>query len=49
MAFIDSKKAIYLVETAAVTDALREQGVGEMYIGLLEDIHGKCTGTYHLS
>lgn len=45
MAFIDYEKAFDSVETAAVVEALRYQGVENTYITLLEDIYSECTGT----
>lgn len=48
MSFIDSGEAIDSVETAAVMEAFREQGLEETHIRLLDDIYKQCTGTITL-
>ena len=39
MVFIDNEKTFVSVETSAVMKALRRQGVLEIYVNILEDIH----------
>lgn len=44
MAFIDYEKAFDSLDTAAVLEALKDQGIEETYIRLLDDIYKGCTG-----
>ncbi len=48
MAFIDYEKAFNSVITSAVMQALRQQGIDELYIKLLEDIYRDTTATIQL-
>ena len=48
MAFIDFEKAFDSVETWAVMQALRNQGIEERYVKLLEDIYRGSTATIKL-
>ncbi len=48
MAFIDYEKAFDSVKTAAVMQALKQQGVDELYIKVLEDIYRDSTATIQL-
>ena len=45
IAFIDYEKAFDSVETSAVIQALRNQGVDEHYVRILEDIYNGSTAT----
>ncbi len=45
MAFIDYEKAFDSVKTSAVMQVLRQQGVDELYIKVLEYIHRDSTAT----
>ena len=45
MAFIDYEKAFDSVEIAAVLEAIRNQGVSEVYCRVLEDIYREGTAT----
>lgn len=44
MAFIDYEKAFDSVDIAAVLEALKDQGIEETYIRLLDDIYKGYTG-----
>ncbi|WP_265430092.1 RNA-directed DNA polymerase, partial [Klebsiella pneumoniae] len=44
MVFIDYEKAFDSVSTAAVLEALKDQGIEETYIALLNEIYNGCTG-----
>lgn len=44
MAFLDYEKAFDLVGSAAVLDALKDQGMEGTYIRFLDDVYKRCTG-----
>ena len=48
MAFIDYEKAFDSVKTSAILQALRKQGVEELYVKLFEDIYTDSTATLQL-
>ena len=48
LAFIDYEKAFDSIETSAVLNAIRQQGVGELYCRILEDIYKEGTAIIKL-
>jgi hypothetical protein len=47
LVFIDFQKAFDSVEPAAVWDSLRNQGIEEAYVKMLEKCYTGCTTTFH--
>ncbi len=48
MAFFDYEKAFHSVKTTAVMQALRQQGIDELYIKVLQDIYRDSSATIQL-